>query len=335
MKRITEAFCLQLKRIVSIEEARATFEHTGRAFDEYDFRCAEHCCRKHDVRIIGVNYRAHGDGTPRYVDHHFRRWDPHEPECRYYLPDHLDHEHAAPVSGAHAQRHAPLAIDRLPIFDPRPRQAPAFDENAGEGGGHGAADTGEELRRRSALGDELAARPRRTRSLETLVDTYRDARTSPNFHTLELQVIGKGTIPLRSYVLPVVCARPKTRGRILYGGAYYVRDYGEGFKLRFIDRLAGARLYVYVSPRATAGGLSARAAEVLARMKRGDYATAYVLGDPVLDRKTRTYSMVVEALDRIALRAPHSNHAHAHAPETLSAGMPDVRSDREITPRIL
>lgn len=69
---IFDAYCIQLKRVVTITEARTEFLNDPK-FNRFDFLCSTPSCRENKVKIVGTNYRIH-PSTDHRNKAHFRKY---------------------------------------------------------------------------------------------------------------------------------------------------------------------------------------------------------------------------------------------------------------------
>jgi hypothetical protein len=300
--RIERAFCVELGRIVTIDEARLAFVE-GSDLAAFHFECSETPCTGLGVRIAGVNYQFDAEQRPKLVANHFRRLDDHASECIYFTPGTDD---ASPRSNASRKVRA-LRSDLVEAFLP-PRLPPKL---AAEPVMPSGVKTGEGRARRP-----IRNRRRATSSLARLVESYRLLVRSnvPNIlRSHLLRVRGHGVLPIAEYIKPVYRATERSFEHVIYGGARWVKEYGTGFKLRFIDRLAGAPVYVYVEP----GVLGKRALwnDEIAHLCDGGYCTVYVLGRLQHRPERHTFSIDVASSDHIFIAMPR----HPSAPSLLNA----------------
>lgn len=304
--RIAHAFCRQLDRLVTIDEARSAFTH-AQDITRYDFYCAEPACAAFKIRIAGVNYRVDASTGRKLVENHFRRWDDHLPGCPYAdAPAPVAGE--ADAHGRHGHRTQPLASELIDAFDPPVDDLPGFehsrDEEPAVAPGHAR------VRRESDHPMPAAGHARRVRTsdLTKLVDTYREALTRLSSRELaerRLAIAGEGWVPLTAYFMRIGSAHEGPPLRVHYGGARLIRYYGRGFKLRFYDTYREKPVYLYVASAAVRTATeSAVLVDRLGAMERGEYSTVYALGrmDAALDNAS--YSIAVTDLRRLVLHAP-------------------------------
>jgi hypothetical protein len=312
LHRIERAHCIELGRVVGIDEARQAFTE-GTDFTAYHFECAEAACAGQGVRIAGVNYRFDAEVQPKLVSNHFRRLDDHDPICRYFSPA-ADNHTTAPSSGQRRAR--ALRRDLVEEFLPPSLGAalPATQEH-----GPSAAECDQSSIKRRTRRDRIAS----TSSLARLIDTYRVLVSSQAPNALRDHVIrvrGVGAFPMAEYVTPVYRARRASYPHVIYGGARWAKAYGQGFKLRFFDRIGGVPVFLYVSPPIAAGGrwwLSE-----LAHVRAGGYVTVYALGYPQRARDYAVYTIEIRSMEHLVLRMPPAKRLPENPsgpPETASA----------------
>jgi hypothetical protein len=312
--RIEHAFCVQLNRLVTIDEARAAFgaQHD---FERFEFYCAEPACALHRVRIAGVNYRIDAATGRKLVENHFRRWDEHRRECPYAD---VELRQDAPVIGsAGSHRTRALASDAIAIFDPPLDgvRGPDVSPPDADGSGPPPPRLKRPLHPREAPAG--LTRPQRTSSLVRIVDTYRRARdvlSARELASYRLAVTGEGLMPIVQYVRPLAAAHEGPPCRVYFGGARLVRYYGLGFKLRFYDRYRDNPVYLYVASAAIQTSEErAAVSERLHAMEGGEYSTVFALGrlDASLDAKS--YSIAITDLRRLVLHPPLSKRSGVQA----------------------
>jgi hypothetical protein len=294
--RIERAYCIELGRVVGIDEARRIVLEEGRS-EGFHFECAEAPCAHRAVRIAGVNYRFDAELKPKLISNHFRRLDDHDAACPYFAAEDVVPDHDA---GAGARRSRALRRDLIEEFVPPRLQLAGAAERPGDPTEPASEDQAPRRRARRA---RFAA----TSSLARLVDSYRALVASgvPNAvrdHTIHVRGIGR--ISLAEYVTPVYRANRLAHTHVIYGGARLYKSYGRGFKLRFIDRIHGKPVFIYA-----AGSLAADRepwkAE-LTPLREGRYCTAYVLGSIEARPNQHSMSIEISSPEHLVLCAPQS-----------------------------
>lgn len=123
MIRITRAYCIELERVVTADEARREFLSLDAPPKRFCFRCTEDRCRTADpvVRVTGAAYRTAAAESEKYVSAYFRRLDAHLTGCFWNSPENDD---SKPLPGEtaqswHQRRARRKLTDFVDIFDPR------------------------------------------------------------------------------------------------------------------------------------------------------------------------------------------------------------------------
>lgn len=123
--RMPYAFCVELEAVVNIGQARRAFLSREKPPDKFNFLCADEFCRKHRVRVTGVNYRTAAQESTKFRIPYFRTYpgDRHVPACTFFRADtgvparpghDSDNEEADPK-----RRIRRLFTDLVGVFDPR------------------------------------------------------------------------------------------------------------------------------------------------------------------------------------------------------------------------
>lgn len=260
--RITRAYCIDLDEVVTIDAARREFLSIEPTPERFRFLCSDEACRKVGVAVTGVAFTFNAEESPKHVAAHFRAHNPekHLPDCEWRkaakgdasdkpLPGETDEE-------ARQRIVRRKLTDFVLSFDPTDREEgdgkPGLDVRDEEG--DGKAVSGEHQRPTRPRTEDPPGGHASTRSLERLVETYREARTKlsdEEFRALALRVKKVGMLSLGEYFQPLTRCSEATADRIIYGGATlsdrYPKDGGRGFKLKFYDKIDNLPVYLYVS----------------------------------------------------------------------------------------
>jgi hypothetical protein len=292
--RIERAFCVELGRVVTIDEARRYFVR-GQDIEAYHFECSHPACAGLGVRIAGVNYRFSAGERPKLMTNHFRRLDDHSLSCTYYCAGsqepRSDDRHGS-ARAKHAlredliERFVPPSIHRIPRDDTRALEKIATITPAAN----------KPIRK-----DRYAT----TSSLARLVDTYRglvDSHVPNVLRTWKLHVSRLGELPISQYVTPVYRADKLSVQHVVYGGARWSKAFGRGFRLKFIDGLNGQPVFLYVAPSVADENTLAFWHDELADLQAGSYCTAYVLGQIERSRTESSFSITVASAEHIVFR---------------------------------
>jgi hypothetical protein len=298
--RIEHAFCVELGRVVTIDEARTYFVR-GQDIEAFHFECSHPACAGLGVRIAGVNYRFGANERPKLVTNHFRRLDDHSSSCTYYCADSHEPRSDDPRGSSRAS-HA-LREDLIERFvPPSVLRAPRGETHDLEGLSATAA-------KKPIRKDRFAT----TSSLARLVDTYRGLVDShiPNvLRAWRLHVRRLGELPISQYITPVYRADKLSAQHVVYGGARWSKAYGRGFRLRFIDTLNGQPVFLYVAPSVADEKTLASWRDEITDLQAGSYCTAYVLGRLERSRNESSYSISAQSADHIVFKRS-ANYAAA------------------------
>lgn len=77
---ILDAYCIQLKRCVSITEARTEFLNQSK-YKNFEFLCSTPSCREKGVKIVGVNYKIHPSDNHHNAPHYRSKSGQKEAHC--------------------------------------------------------------------------------------------------------------------------------------------------------------------------------------------------------------------------------------------------------------
>lgn len=260
--RITRAFCIDLNDVVTIDTARREFLSIDPTPARFRFLCSDDACRKAGVVVTGVAYASNAEEGSKHVAAHFRAHNPekHLPACEWRqaargdasdkpLPGETDED-------ARQRIMRRKLTDFVLSFDPTDRDEGGGEpgSDSGNEGGDGEAGSGGHQRPPKPRTENPPGGHASTRSLERLVETYRQARvklSDEEFRALVLRVKKIGVLPLGEYFHPLARCSEATADRIIYGGATlsdrYPKNDGRGFKLKFYDKIDNLPVYLYVS----------------------------------------------------------------------------------------
>lgn len=246
--RILRAYCVELKRSVSADEARREYLSLEDPPKKFHFFCDSEACASQSkrIRVSGVKYQQAAIYKPKYKATHFRELDKHPPDCCY-------HENLDSVYGDHTNRDTKRkAIEKISdfvdVFDPRPesqkpRRANSHKNTQG-------VDEAEVLEDDYAQINTNRKNLTRTSHLDKLVDTFLEAKSwlsKEEFFSLSVHVVGTGDVTLANYFRHISKATIEEKNKVFFGGAKLVKRYGEGFKLQFYDKMDNLPIFLYVS----------------------------------------------------------------------------------------
>ncbi|MDR0770570.1 MAG: hypothetical protein LBE75_05170 [Burkholderiales bacterium] len=250
--RIRRAYCAELKRPVTADEARREFLSLRNRPEEFHFFCSSEACKSQgtSVRITCANYKNFAAEGKKFVTTYFRRWDDHVIGCCYYVPDNESNDHQQ--EQGKGKRRRKKETDLVDIFDPRPsneRQRAvnpskttintASDEDEAEDDSPGSGCQNENLTR--------------TIFLDKLVDTYEEAKQvlpKEEFFTKKIHLVGTGDVLLCEYFKPMSKAILDGEKKVYFGKARLEKRFGIGFRLLFSEKVNNLPVFLYVSSEA-------------------------------------------------------------------------------------
>ncbi|WP_250478868.1 MULTISPECIES: hypothetical protein [unclassified Caballeronia] len=189
------------------------------------------------MRVVGANYRKPAQEGEKFQAAHFRHWvgDVHLPGCEWLSDEEGDGLLPGESEEAARQRRVRRKLtDFVTIFDPRPGSDDHRGSEATKGSDSGGSTAGGGTRPRGPR--EMCDDPGQTRSrdLERLVNNFREAKETlsrDELESLEIRVVNIGHLRLVDYFVPITRAPQVSDSRVVVGGAWFVKDYGQGFKL--------------------------------------------------------------------------------------------------------
>ncbi|EPC00599.1 hypothetical protein L861_06575 [Litchfieldella anticariensis FP35 = DSM 16096] len=319
MKTITHAYCIDLDRIVTIDEAR--FEYLSLPSPRpprFRYLCEYPACQEKQVRVAAVNDDKPIEESNVFKAPHFRRWqqEPHAAGCPWM------EDEASPVqeegeSDNDFQRRLARAklTDFIDRFDP---PVPGYDDPTSSTNGD-QNTVGAPPKPPHQDRPQASSRPgkHRTSVLDRLVNTYIESGKLLSWEErqrLELQVGGIGTIRLVDYFQSLKRCSLQTRDRVMYGGANLERRYGEGALFHFFDTIAvegpdgetkPVKVRLYISPKQVVSCRHRHYIKEILENEETPYYRLYAIGSLHYDPRYRTVSLQVEDLRQLSiLRAP-------------------------------
>ncbi len=204
--KIIRAYCLEMKRVVDIYQARDHYFNIHSSIDldkrrRFQFLCSDENCRtKNKTLVSGVNYDKLIEETDNYVRPHFRDLGKHTDDCEWVefeqVTDEIEAESEQDSNSRPRQTKHVKRTDVVDIF------APGRTDD--ETGSEGLTDTDEYERvrripdvrsRREALKTLLRRSPSQSSILQNVVSSYR-LLTTEQKNSTRLTIKGVGA---RSY----------------------------------------------------------------------------------------------------------------------------------------
>jgi hypothetical protein len=234
--RVTHAYCIELDKEVTIDEARRSFLNQDPKPARYNFLCSSRACRAKGVVITGVNYTLNAEDGAKVREAHFAARNPekHAGDCewRQAAVDEANDERPFDTldEQTRLRRLRRKLTDLITEFDPRNPTEADTPTHADEAEAPAAASVRQ--RDRAHIPRNLTNDRTRTSDLERLVQSYREARqclSSEELDACQLAVTGKGKVRLMKYFCRLSQADVHTTDVIIHGGARLEHRYGNGF----------------------------------------------------------------------------------------------------------
>ena len=248
--KILFAYCHELDRIVSIDEARVEYfaiEETKRK--RFLFSCSDRACCK--VAVTGVNYHVKAEDGQKIKVAHFRSHIPHEAECewRKFEKERDEGKRADESEQDYSERQIKRKLnDYIDSFDPFTGEADdEVDAQKGSPaeGGRGTS----EPERKGHAGNPRQTQYTRTNRLQRFIDSWLEAKnmlSDDEFKALTFNLANYGRVAYHRYVTHISHGVHNEYSGVIYGGATLVKRYGAGFLLRFFDEINGRTVKLYV-----------------------------------------------------------------------------------------
>lgn len=308
--KVTHAYCVELGEVVTIDKARRAFLSEEPSPPRYTFLCSDDACRAQKVVVSGVNYTFAAEEFPKRVEAHFRATSPekHLPSCEWRVAEQIDAD-IKPIDGETSEQTLERTAlrkltDRITEFDPR---------DVSNDPGTGTPPITPDAPRLAAPRpdgprpiDPNRVNPRtRTRDLERLVQTYREARAdlpTAELHALHVNVFGLGRVRLIDYFQPIQYCSEHTTNTIINGGALFEKNYGKGFRLRMFDKINTLPVYLYVSAEMMeAYRYRKYVRDIVDKIPSHKYVRVYANGALTLAPSGKSYNLEISHLRHLAL----------------------------------
>lgn len=247
--KVLFAYCHELKRSVSIDEARIEFF----AVDEskrkrFIFSCSDRECK---TAVTGVNYHIKAEDAPKFKTAHFRAHIPHIAECEW-LKFEKERQEGKRVDESeldYRERQVKrLLNDYIDSFDPFIAGV-GDDETQPVGSEEDKGNAPSLSERKERTEEPRHAQYTRTSRLQRFIDVWQEAKNTlsdSDFRMLTVNVVGHGRVPYYQYVTHISHGISNQYGGVIYGGVTLLKRYGAGFLLRFFDEVNEREVKLYV-----------------------------------------------------------------------------------------
>lgn len=302
MVKVVVAYCHELERCVSIDEARKEFFYLNENERiKFNFSCSDRQC---DTLMSGVNYRVKAEDGKKYRAAHFRTPFPHKHKlgCEWLKfteeiesPTKRENETESDFNERRARQ---KLNDWINYFDPAPdddhQHIVDRPPNAQLNNLANNQANGNEL---NDLGLQKFDRYTRTNQLQRLIDTWMDAKknlSQEEFNLLNITIRNKGKIPLGNYITPISRDITNEYEGVIYGGAVLKKRYGKGFLLHFYDKNNDKNIELYVSKDIMNNSRSSHYVDEVLNTDNVDYFQVFLLNSTNEIRETKDNKEVIQ-----------------------------------------
>lgn len=295
--KVLFAYCHELQRCVSIDEARTEF-FSRRQEDRqrFTFSCSDRNC---NVTISGVNYHVKAEDGNKFRAAHFRSPHPHQSGCEWtQFTEEADQGRQPDETKAdYTERKARQKLtDYINCFDPCVDEPDAAQDKSGQpvplayvnppvGDDDSATDKAHQWSRYT-----------RTNQLQRLVDTWQEARetlTYDEFRALRLRVLHYGQIYLHEYITHIQKELTNQYAGVVYGGGSLMKRYGRGFLINFFDKHDGKPVRLYIDKKLMEKGRFGHYVDDILDTENVRYFRVFLLNPDISERKDRTGKPVI------------------------------------------
>ncbi|MEX9216261.1 hypothetical protein AB7W42_19085 [Providencia rettgeri] len=302
MVKVVVAYCHELERAVSIDEARREFFYLDEnKRTRFNFSCSD---RKCNALISGVNYHVKAEEGKKFRAAHFKTPHPHKHslDCEWIkfteeieFPTKREGESDADFNERRARQ---KLNDWINYFDPtldddhqhivdRPPNAQLNNCANNQANGNELND----------LGLQKFDRYTRTNQLQRLIDTWMDAKenlSQEEFNLLNITIRNQGKLPLYDYITPIKRGIINEYNGVIYGGAKLRKRYGKGFLLDFYDEINNESIELYVSNEIMNNSRSGHYVDEILKDQDADYFQVFMLNPASETRINRFGKNVIQ-----------------------------------------
>lgn len=286
--RIEKAYCVELDRVVDIEQAREAF-FSKEWPSRFTFLCSDDSCRYSNaigVHVSGINYDKDPEIDVFFKTPHFRQKDQHIPNCCWVEIEEAesqDKSSAQQVERIHHLRKKDVTVITrfsIPLADNVGQRRAQEDDDI------------EKIRRIQSKPERISAYRKifsgggsSSRSLETLVSCFEELKNEKALD-ITIHVDGHGDYKFDELFQHIKKINHDDRFHIYYGGARLAKRYRDGFKLIFFDKIKaeeqeGQSVSLYIPPETSQKTRHLLDVINTAEKSNGAYLTIYWIGGVV------------------------------------------------------
>jgi hypothetical protein len=240
--KIDLAYCVELGRVVDMQEACLEFAVQDK-YSKYNFLCSDATCRHSrpkGVRVTGVNHYKLPTEGESHMSPHYRVLDPHQPNCVWMELEAAEKEEIENEDGDVKDGNFRKKRRKLTHLVTRFVVPSADDQGVAQNEAERQLD---EIRlmpsstaRRKAILQYARGAGATATSLEALVSCYEELKEVKELDR-EFSIPGKSRTSFYEAFRHVSEGIVNSDFVVRFGGARFVKDYGEGFSLTFMDKI--------------------------------------------------------------------------------------------------
>ncbi|AHW95845.1 hypothetical protein [Enterobacter asburiae] len=295
--KVLFAYCHELDRCISIDEARTEFfSRKPHDRQRFTFSCGDRNC---NVTISGVNYHVKAEDGKKFKVAHFRSPHPHNLGCEWMQFSEEANQPRQPneTEADYTERKARQKLnDFINCFDP------CTDEKDSQQKESGQLTSLSQVNyhvKDDDLSDEKShkwSRYTRTNQLQRLVDTWQEAKrtlTYDEFRALRLRVTNYGNIHFHKYITHIQKGLKNQYAGVIFGGGSLVKRYGRGFLINFFDKHNDKPIRLYIDKNLMEKGRISHYIDEILSTENVRYFRVFLLNPEVSEKKDRTGKPVI------------------------------------------
>lgn len=317
MERITHAYCVELGRIVSIDEARIEYlSNEPPRPPKYTYYCAHETCWQKGVRVSAINDHVPLKEGKKFRSPHFSRIlpaHPHASGCPWETPEEPIVRKPDESSDEFRTRQARAKLHEIvEVFTPPGHKSTNISSSEDSTASHSSGQD----QRRDTGSPSVSSTPGKqsTSLLETLVRSYQEVKKLDweDRRRIMLNVRGVGSISFVDYFVPLIKSTIHTRDRVIFGRAFLNKSYGEGGEFHFYarPRLPGGKkeepkllVRLYVSKEMVMSSPRRHYInEIINQQGEDGYFWIYALGRTEHDPRYKSASLIVSDLKELLIQ---------------------------------
>ncbi|MEO5523425.1 hypothetical protein ABI309_11640 [Citrobacter youngae] len=295
--KVLFAYCHELDRCISIDEARAEF-FSIKPLDRqrFTFSCSDRNC---NVIISGVNYHVKAEDGKKFKVAHFRSPHPHNLRCEWmqFSEEANQPRQANETEADYTERKARQKLnDFINYFDPCADERDSGQKKSVQLTSLSQVNNPVKYDDFSNYESHKWSRYTRTNQLQRLVDTWQEAKktlTYDEFITLRLRVTNYGKVYFHEYITHIQKGLKNQYAGVIFGGGSLVKRYGRGFLIQFFDKYNDKPIRLYIDKNLMEKGRFGNYIDDILETENVRYFRVFLLNPEVSEKKDRTGKPVI------------------------------------------